>query len=261
MNEVDKFFGDLPTEDKREQDIFNDKPTEKVEAPAKDSENTEDEPRKNRRHRRLEDALQRERESNIALNERIRTLAEVSAERGPERDNLKVDDRLVRLFGEDEKGKEISRHFTQILADTEQKAKEAAVREFEERQVQSLQQQREYENLIDDQLEALEDNYNIDLTSDAPKARKARREFLEMVQSLSPKDEDGTITDYADFGSTFEVYQKTSQEKTNDESQNRRKDIASRSMQRSTAPVSSDTPTGPMNFKRARNEINKLFSQ
>lgn len=260
MNEVDKFFGELPSEDKREQDIFNTKSTEEVVPPKDPVDADEDEPRKNRRHRRLEEALQRERESNIALNERVRTLAEMTEARNSEKENLKVDERFVRLFGDNEQGKEISRHFTQILAETKFEAKEEAIREFEQQQVETVQQQRQYEQLIDDQLESLEDAYNIDLTSDAPKARKARREFLELVQDLSPKDEDGTITDYADFDSTFQVYQKTSQERP-DDSQNRRRDIASRSLGRTNNSVPTEMPKGRMDFARAKNEINKLLNQ
>lgn len=258
QNEVEKFFGNLPAEDKQESDIF--RPTEQVETQAPEKED-EDEPRKNRRHRRLEDALQRERESNIALNERVRTLAEIAQERQGEKENMRVDERFVRLFGDNETGKEISRHFTEILAETKAEAEENAVQRFNQQQIDAQEQQKEYESLIDDHLEELEDAYNIDLTSDAPRARKTRREFLELVQSVSPKDENGTITDYADFGSTFEMYQKTREEKP-DESLNRRKEIASRSMQRSgNYSAATPVPAGRMSFSRAKNEINKLFEQ
>ncbi len=261
-NEVEKFFEGLPSEDKAEADIFNTNSPAKVEpeVPAKETDEDE-EPRKNRRHRRLEEQLQKERESNIALNERVKTLAEVAREREIEKAGMNVDERFIRLFGDTDTGKEISRQFTHILAETKTAAEENALNRFNEQQMQVVQQQREYESFIDEQLEALEDFHNVDLTSDAPKARKARREFLEMVQDLSPKDQDGTITDYADFGSTFEVYQKTHNDKS-DESLNRRKEIASRSMERSSsAPNESQTPAGRMNFSRAKNEINKMFNQ
>lgn len=260
-NEVNKFFEELPSEDKQEADIFNTNPTEKVEPEIPVKEEGDEEPRKNRRHRRIEAQLQEERETSIALNERVRTLSEMLQERNTDKSTMAVDERLARLFGADENGKEISRHFTQILADTKTEAEENALNRFNQQQQQVVEQQKEYESFIDDQLESLEDEHGVDLTSDAPKARKARREFLEMVQDLSPKDRDGTITDYADFGSTFDVYQRTHTEKP-DESINRRKEIASRSMQRSgNSGGYEQAPTGPMTFARAKEQINKMMNQ
>lgn len=262
-NEVEQFFEGLPSEDKREADIFgtNQKPTENVEpAPKKEDEEGDDEPRKNRRHRRLEEALQKERESNIALNERVKTLAELAQERNEEKAAMNVDERFVRLFGADENGKEISRHFTEILNKTRNEAEENALKRFNEQQQQVLNEQKGYESFIDDQLETLEDTYNVDLTSDSPKARKSRREFLELIEKVSPKDQNGDIVDYADFGSTFDIYQ-SSMTKA-DDSMNRRKEIASRSIQReSSAPAEPAGPQGPMTFERAKAEINRLLNQ
>lgn len=245
-NEVDKFFGNLPSEDKREQDIFDEKNRDAQVPAASEKKADEDdggEGRKNRRHRRLEDALQRERDSNIALNERIKVLAEQkSYERESARDAA-IDPRLTKVFGDNDVGKEIARSFSEILNDTKEEARERALQEFEERQVQGIQEQRQYESFIDDQLESLEETHNIDLTSDAPKARKARREFLEMVQNLSPKDEDGTITGYADFGATFDQYQRVAAQDKPDAS--RQKEIAAKSMQRSAQPASAGNQVTP----------------
>lgn len=245
-SEVSKFFDGLPSDDGREENLFK-KTTEQVEdTPVKEDE--DEEPRKNRRHRRLEQQLQQERESSIALNERVKTMAEMLKDRDAEKEKMAVDDRLTRLFGADENGKEISRHFTKILEETKFEAEENALKRFNEQQLEIANEEKQYESFIDEQLEAIEDEHGIDLTSDAPKARKARREFLGMVQDLSPKNGDGTITDYADFGSVFDVYQKTQIEKP-DESLNRRKEIASRSMQRS----------GSINYSKENDDTNKRF--
>ncbi len=234
-NAVDKFFKDLPSEDKQERDIFNEKKPES-EVPAKGEEDGkkddlgEDDPRKNRRHRRLEEQLQRERESNIALNERLKAATE--ADRIARDSGGKLDPRLIKLFGSDEKGQEVTAIMTDILRDNAERAKAEALAEIEERNMQSVKAQKEFESYIDTELEHLEDTHNVDLTSDAPAARKARREFLEMVQNLSPKDQEGTITGYADFDSAFELYKKTKQEQKSSPAVDRAKEIASRSMQR-----------------------------
>jgi hypothetical protein len=64
-----------------------------------------------------------------------------------------------------------------------------------------------------------------------------------MVQNLSPKDQDGSISDYADFGSTFEMYQATRKEQKVDNS--RQKEVASLSMQRSAKSGSDETKITP----------------
>lgn len=234
MSEIDTFFEGLPSEDKKVADVFNDKPApaegaKPEEKPEEGESEEQKEVRLNRRERRLQAKLQAERESNIALNERLKTLAEV--ERTVKETAGEIDPRLIRVFGTSDEAKEVARHFTEILAETKESAREEALKEIEQRQAAIQSEQKEYESFIDSQLEAIEDQYNVDITSDTPAARKARREFLEMVEQLSPKDQDGTITDYADFGSTFDIYQKTRTEQKADNSRN--KEIASKSMQRS----------------------------
>lgn len=260
QSEVDKFFGDLPSEDKKVADVFEDKkPEPKV--PEKDEEEgleeDESEVRKNRRHRRLEEQLQKERDSNIALNERIKVLSEVSQFKKSISTDDSIDPRLVEIFGPTDEGKKIAKHLSEILEEKTEIAREKAIQEMEERQSRVIQEQKQYESLIDSELEALEDKHNIDLTSDSPQARKARREFLEMVQNLSPKDEDGTITGYADFDSTFDLYRQT---RERPQSNDRQKEIASRSMQRSGGTTGQPQYEGPMSFDRAREQINKQFT-
>lgn len=243
-NEVDEFFGNLPSEDKQVANVFDEnKPTEKAteQVPQVESElKPEDgEERKNRRHRRLEEALQRERESNIALNERIKVLAEVGDigySKGTQND---VDPDLVRVFGDTDTGKEVARILKNKIDTATQTAEERALQRFKDEQAQTIQEQKQFESFIDSKLETLEDTYNIDLTSDAPAARKSRRELLELVERLSPKDENGSVKDFADFDSAFDILQKTRTQPTS-ETVNRQKEIAARSMQKS-APGGSES--------------------
>jgi hypothetical protein len=231
-NQVDEFFAKLPTEDKEQVDIFDEKkPADIVPEKKVDNDDPEKVPEsiKDRRHRRLEQRLQEEREANIALNERVKVLSEM------DRFTQEVGDAVIpdiaKMFDSSDVGKENALRLSKVIVDTQKRAKEEAIREIEEKQAQVIEEQKSYEALIDSELEFLEDTHNIDLTSDSPKARKARREFLELVQELSPKDENGDITGYADFESTFNVYQKT---RTEDKPDNtRREEIANRSMKRS----------------------------
>lgn len=251
MNEIEKFFSELPSENKGAADVFDEKkPTEQVAEVPTTPEEEGEEPRKNRRHRRLEEQLQRERESNIALAERIKVLSEVEQYNRPT-ENSDIPNEWIALYGDTPEAQKAWKMQERLLQGYTQQAKDEALREFEARQQQVIEEQQQYEALIDSHLENIEDNYNIDLTSDAPKARKARREFLEMVQKLSPKSEDGTITDYADFNSTFEIYQQNliPEKDKSPEIVARQKEISSRSMQRPAAPGSAQLQNPTPGFR------------
>ena len=251
-SEIDKFVAGLPGEDKTVRDIFDENtPKEPVVAPEKEEDDNSS--LKNRRERRLEDKLRRSEEMQIALNERVKILSE---QQNYIRETAgEIDPRLVKAFGTTDEGKELTKIMTEVLKDNAEQAKEQALAEFESRQQAVHDEQASEESFIDTQLEAIEDTYNIDLTSNAPAAKKARNEFLGLIEKLSPKDESGSIKEYADFESTFEIY-KESRAKPEP---SRSKELAARSMQGSAPGTAGSAPTGPMTFKRAEQEINRLF--
>jgi hypothetical protein len=231
-NEIDKLFSDLPSEDKKLADVFNEAPKETpTPTPAKDED--EGDVRKNRRHRRLEEQYQKERESNIALNARIQALME-SRETPVTKSSSDAPAEWIALYGDTPEAAKAWKMQESLMERYKQQAKEEAVNELQEREVEQKAEERKFEAFIDSQLETIEDKYDIDLTSDAPKARKTRRDFLEMVQNLSPKNDDGTITGYADFEQTFEIY-KSRKETPVDNSA--RKEIAAISMHKSGAQI------------------------
>lgn len=228
MNEVDKFFDALPTEDKKIVDIFDTevKPAEQAKVELTD----EDEPRKNRRHRRLEEALEKERLSNIALAERVKVLSEFREDNKPSKSSDELDPRLLSVFENTDAGREGARKLADYMADERARAKKEAFDEIERSNQEQQELLKQSESIIDSNLESIEDKFDVDLTSNAPKAVKMRREFLTTVQKLSPKDAEGNVVEYADFESTFEVFQQTQKEEKVDNS--RQKEIAARSMQK-----------------------------
>lgn len=233
-NTVDKFFEDLPSEDKQLADVFaNDNANPATPVPGKD-----DEPHKNRRHRRLEQQLQDERDARI----RAEALLEGRTESQKfTADVAEVPDKWLRIYGDTPESRTAWQLNKELFDDYAAQARKGAIEEIEQRSVEATKQQKQFESFIDKELEEIEDQYNVDVTSDAPAARKARREFLEMVQSLSPKGEDGTITDYADFGATWEQYQ-SSREKRDT---SRQKNIADRSMERSGSSAQQEKQPTP----------------
>lgn len=245
MNEdtaLQDFLKDLPSEDKNETDLFSDNlqapaaQADDTDTPAKDSE-----PYKNRRHRRLEAQLQNEREENI----RLKALAEGRSEARQFAQENNVDERLLEMYGNTDDGKKAARLHMELLNDATSKGKELALQELKEERARETEAQKKYESFIDSELEAIEDEHNVDITSDAPAARKLRREFLEIVQKLSPKDSDGTITSFADFGGVWESFS----EKRAKPDNSRAKDVASRSM----------APTGSVDASKTEDDTNRAY--
>lgn len=240
---LDQFNEDFGPLDKNQLDPFNEsvKPTEKVEEGEPEAQI---ERKKNRHERRLEAKLQAEREANIEMAARLRALHEAKEE-----DKTPVSPDIARIYGTDTpEAREATRILQAALEQVRTEAEENAFRRLSETQQKEIAEQREAESFIDNELEALEDEYNLDLTSDKPEARKARSEFLSLVEKLSPKDEAGNVTDYADFDEVFEIYQGSREKQPT-----RAKELASRSMTKSGA-----SPTQPVNDKVTQDYLRSI---
>jgi len=267
MTEIDKFFEGLPGEEKAPADVLDDKP-EEGQAPAEGKPNPEEgeegedntQARKNRRERRLEQKYNETRDMNIALNERIKVLSEAKQFQQEFKPSEDVPSEWTALYGDTPEAKKAWQMNQVLINRAKEEAKAEALTEFNNIQQKAIDDQKKFESVIDTELETLEDDFDVDLTSNAPAARKARREFLELVQKLSPKDEEGNIISYADFGSTFEIYQTSKKDKPS-EITNRAKELAARNMGRApNANAQQQVPQGPMNFQSARKAINKLIN-
>lgn len=198
-------------------------------------------PRKNRRHRRLEDELERERQSNIALNNRILELSRGNRTEGPGEPPAA----WIAQWGDSPESRASWNLQKEILEDYGRKVKEETINEFREEQARAAEEQARLESLIDTNLEDVEDEFGVDLTSGSPAAKKARKEFLEEVKRMSPKDENGDIVAFADFTSVYESY-KDRKAKTAAPDNARQKEISSRSMVQpgQTAPVQRQRTSG-----------------
>lgn len=225
MSEINKFFEGLPSEDKQATDIFNDKPAE---TPEVVPEKGEDEPKsKDRRYRRLEQKLQEERESNIALAERIRVLAELKEEQKSNKDES-FDPELIELFGDNEAGKRVAQIFEKKLQGVSERAKQEALEELSKAQSYESELVNEYSNQIDEEFANIEDKYDVDLSGNDASSKKLRELYVNELQRRSHKDKDGNIDSYPDFEATFEdVLEKVKPDNT------RNKEIADKSMVRS----------------------------
>ncbi len=230
-NEVDKFFGDLPEADKKEVDIFAPE-----EVPAKDPvETKDDEPRKNRAHRRLEDKLKEKDDMLLALQNRVVELSTKKLDKN-DTDPSEMPAEWVALYGSSPEAEQAWKVQEKLLQKHTDIAEQRAVDRIKSEQQKVQDEQKSYESFIDSQFETLEDTYDVDLTSNAPSARKMRNEFIELVQKLSPKDANGEITGYPDFESTFEIYKNNREKDKSSELQTRQKEISTRTMQKAGSP-------------------------
>lgn len=100
----------------------------------------------------------------------------------------------------------------------------------------------EAEAELDKGFDDIENDFDVDITSNDPQARKTRNEFIDFIKRVAPKNEYGEVVEYPDFHETFSLFQET-RKKT--PVANRAKDLAARSMERggdaSAPPVPDDT--------------------
>lgn len=119
---------------------------------------------------------------------------------------------------------------------------EAFLKQAEERAFNRLSQKEQEERLADkeaeDELESafdtIEETFDVDITSNNPIAKKNRQEFVAFVEKIAPKDRNGDIVDYPDMTSAWETFQDI---KKATPTPNRAKDLASRSMARTSEAV------------------------
>lgn len=239
VSELQNFIDSLPDGGVKKT-IKEDEPKEEELSKKTEEDDDKGEYRKNRFHRRLEERLRKEMEEELS-----RAKAELRASVAPASET-EPSAEFVALYGNTPEAKSFWNIQQKMLERVKTEAKDEAVKEFESRQEAVRREQREAAAEIDRSLESLEDTHGVDLTSDAPVARKARRELLELVESLSPKGEDGNIVAYADFGKAYELYRMQRSVQKPDSSQ--AKDIASRTMQRGNPsgdkPQPAPTPKG-----------------
>lgn len=122
-------------------------------------------------------------------------------------------------------------------------AEERAFNRLSAREKEALKADQEAEQELENAFENIEENFGVDITSNAPLAKKTRQEFVSFVEKIAPKDRNGDIVDYPDMQSAWETFNEI---KKATSTPSRAKELASRSMQRST-----ETSSEPV-LKRGR---------
>ena len=142
-----------------------------------------------------------------------------------------TDDYWERLIGTDTAEK------LQMVKEAKQR-EERLLDQAEERTFSRLSQRdqeaeradREAEEELDNAFESIEQNYDVDISSNTPQARKARQEFVSFVERIAPKNSEGEVIDYPDMHSAWETF---SEIKKQNPQNLRAKELAQRGISRS----------------------------
>lgn len=130
-------------------------------------------------------------------------------------------------------------------------AEERAVGRITQEQQKSTEEDQRAQEELKQGFEEIEETYNVDLTSNTPRAKQIRTEFVEYIRKIAPKDKDGEVLAFPDLNASFEEFQEKKKTPTN----SRAKELASRSMSRST-----DALNAPAKTDNSWNAVDKLFS-
>ena len=112
----------------------------------------------------------------------------------------------------------------------DRRASEKAIAHLEEIRQNEVEEDRKAEEELDNALVGIEESFNVDITSNAPLAKKTRQEFLSYVEKIAPKDRDGDVVAYPDMTAAWEEFQ---EKKKSTAQPNRAKELASRGLNRS----------------------------
>lgn len=182
---------------------------------------------KDRRHRRLEKTLQESREMNIALNERLKVLSETQKFQqgiGADEDIHKV------LYGdqaETPQTRAVAQNLQRLLDKRDESVEERAFRRLQEANQSSNEEVSENVSYLEDEFEAIEDRFAIDLSGNTEASRKIRDGFIDYISASSRKDRNtGEILDYPDIQFAWGEYNARRKPITN----GRATQIADRSM-------------------------------
>lgn len=181
------------------------------------------EPPKNRRERRLREQLDAERESSTFLAGKLQGLTEAQKLR-EETEPSEYLKKVEKIYGtQSPEAVEATKLLQEAIRGAEEQAVERALEMFREEQRSAVQAVEVEEKNLDSMVDSIEDEFDVDI--DEPTEQR----FFQLLEKMSPKDEEGNITAYADHFSVWEQLQSQKQQSAQPQ---RAKNLASRSMVR-----------------------------
>lgn len=248
-NEVDQFLGDLKEEEK---DPFKSEAVDPLAQPEKEEKKEEEEEEKLPFHKdpKVQRFIEKEIEKRMSgVEPRV-----IEREIAPSTDTDPLTDVLTRIIGNDTPEKiSAIKDFQQALASREERVRQEALDEIDRRVDEEREAEIEATNELVEGFESIEDTFGVDITSNKPSAVATRKEFVDFIQRIAPKDEDGQVVEFPDLEETFRLFQDT---KKGAQPSNRAKELASRSVGRS-----SDSTVAPQTTDKSWNAVEKWFGK
>lgn len=165
---------------------------------------------------------------------------------------------LTGLIGNDTpEKKRVLAAMSKAFKTVEERGAERALKHLEDQQHREVADERKADNELSQGFEDIEEEFDVDLTSNTTAARRTRNDFIDFIQRVAPKDENGQVTDFPDFAEAFSVFQDTQKSPEKSKTVNRAKELSSKSMGRSSGDVSAPQK----NTDKSWNAVDKLFSK
>lgn len=169
-------------------------------------------------------------------------------------EDINLPDSFVRLVGNDTPEKlavlkDLSSYFSTLKGE----AKQDFLREIEEQKQQATQAEAQAQEELETSFEEIEENYDVDLSSNSASAKQMRAQFIEYVRKVAPKDENGEVKAFPDMLASFEEFQERN--KRIPVPQTRAKELASRGMARS-GDTTTTVPQG-----RSWKDVDRYFEK
>lgn len=249
-NEVDQFLGDLKEEEK---DPFKSEAVDPLNLVSKEEEKKEEEEEEKlpfHKDPKVQRFIEKEIEKRMSgVEPRV-----IEREVAPSTDTDPLTDVLTRIIGNDTPEKiSAIKDFQQALASREERVRQEALDEIDRRVDEEREAEIEAQNELVEGFESIEDTFGVDITSNKPSAVATRKEFVDFIQRIAPKDEDGQVVEFPDLEETFRLFQDT---KKGAQPSNRAKELASRSVGRS-----SDSTVAPQTTDKSWNAVEKWFGK
>lgn len=136
----------------------------------------------------------------------------------------------------------------------EERGAQKALQQIEAKTTAQKQEENEAREVLTQGFESIEEEFDVDLTSNSPTATKNRTDFIQFIQRIAPKDANGEVTEFPDFSETFKIFQETKRpDKT---SVNRAKELSAKSMGRSGGDGQQQAPK-----ESSWKAVDKFFSK
>lgn len=179
------------------------KSSEREQAPSE--RNEADERRRERRatFRVKERGIESRERELIEREARQRAFEEFSQRSAPQ----DVPQEWLTMYGDTPASRQAWQLNEKLFSQREDKLRQELKNDLLKEREQEAAAQRETDNELTEIIAEMEDKYNIDLSSNAPAARKARTMYLDALTAISPKDTDGDPMSFGDPEAAYEMYQ------------------------------------------------------